>query len=194
MNNINRDRKVINIINDSNNIIKEINNDDILINYYNDDQKDISICIDVMDDSILNINMVSIIKEKVNINILVNIKGNNNTVNVYYRCISENEESNVSVNVHVFENTINNKVLEDLKGLNEEGNVTLFPILEIDTCEVDAEHYATVGQIEKDKLFYLMQKGISKENAYKILKDLFIYSLFNNSFKELLNGSEGLNE
>lgn len=43
------------------------------------------------------------------------------------------------------------------------------PQLRIDTDDVTCAHGATVGQLEKDELFYLRSRGLSKEFARKLL-------------------------
>lgn len=186
MNNINRDRKVYNIINESNNIKLDINDTDLIYNYFNNDQDNIDINIEVNNNSNIDIKLISILSKDIKININIDIKGNNNNVKVYFRGLAKDKTSNVSICVKAEENTKDNVILEDLKGINEEGNITLLPILEIDTSDVNAEHYATVGSIDEDKLFYLMQKGIKKIDAYNILKNIFLYSLFDDSFRELI--------
>lgn len=187
MNNINRDKKVYNIINEQRDFDYNITNQDIYLNYYNNNQNNFNINIICNDNCNIVINIVSIILNNININVNIDVVGNNNNVNVYYRGIALKENSNINVTIKVEENTFGNVILEDLKGINEDGCMTLLPILEIDTNDISAEHYATIGSIEQDKLFYLMQKGINKEDAYNILKKIFLYSLFDKTFIDLLN-------
>ncbi len=47
------------------------------------------------------------------------------------------------------------------------------PQLKIDTDDVACTHGATVGQLEKDELFYLQSRGLSKEAARLMLTDGF---------------------
>ena len=52
------------------------------------------------------------------------------------------------------------------------------PALEIEENEVEAGHAASVGRLEDDQLFYLMSRGLSEEQAKKLLIDGFIQDIF----------------
>ena len=43
------------------------------------------------------------------------------------------------------------------------------PILKIDENEVQASHGAVVGQLNSDHMFYLMSRGLTKEEARMII-------------------------
>ena len=74
--------------------------------------------------------------------------------------------------------------------INENGSILLEPVLEIDSCEVDAEHFATIGTFSDDELFYLQSKGLSLDAAYILLKRHFLYSLFSKNFINLIEGRD----
>lgn len=44
-----------------------------------------------------------------------------------------------------------------------------YPVLDVDEVDVNVAHEATVGKISEDKLFYLMSRGISEEDATKMI-------------------------
>ncbi|WP_370516561.1 Fe-S cluster assembly protein SufD [Granulicatella sp. zg-ZJ] len=43
------------------------------------------------------------------------------------------------------------------------------PILLIDECDVTAGHAASVGQVDEEQLFYLMSRGLSQDDAEKLV-------------------------
>lgn len=59
---------------------------------------------------------------------------------------------------------LNNNIL-----LSDEAQASTRPKLKIDTDDVACTHGATVGQLEKEELFYLRSRGLSKEYARFLL-------------------------
>src|SRR5579859_5760784 len=53
--------------------------------------------------------------------------------------------------------------------LSKKARVELVPGLEIAANEVSASHGATSGQIDEEQLFYLMVRGIPREEAERII-------------------------
>ena len=53
--------------------------------------------------------------------------------------------------------------------LSKEAKAKAIPGLEIETNEVKATHSASVSQIEDDKIFYLMSRGLSEEETKKMI-------------------------
>ena len=49
------------------------------------------------------------------------------------------------------------------------GKSRIWPNLLIDNYDVEANHSAYIGKFSEDKLFYLMSRGISRLDAYKLL-------------------------
>ena len=58
--------------------------------------------------------------------------------------------------------------------LSDQAVVEARPRLEIDTNEVVCRHGATVGDLDKDALFYLMSRGIPEQEALSILIEAFL--------------------
>ncbi len=52
------------------------------------------------------------------------------------------------------------------------------PNLEIENSEVKCSHGATIGQIEKEKLFYLQSRGLSEEESEHLIVEGFFEPLF----------------
>ena len=86
------------------------------------------------------------------------------------------------IDVKIFFMTI--KMVLSRKGINEDGGVALIPILEVDTNEVEASHFATVGGFDKSLVFYLESKGLAEDTVYTMLKTCFLHSIFNKEFIE----------
>ena len=62
---------------------------------------------------------------------------------------------------------------EDTLLLSPDAEADSIPQLEIDNNEVKCTHGATVGQVDKEKLFYLMSRGIPANESKKILVEGF---------------------
>lgn len=53
--------------------------------------------------------------------------------------------------------------------LSEDSSATTLPNLEIEADDVRCSHGATVGQVDENMLFYLMSRGISRQQAERLL-------------------------
>tara|TARA_Y100000310_G_scaffold345701_1_gene468498 strand:- start:7143 stop:8315 length:1173 start_codon:yes stop_codon:yes gene_type:complete len=82
---------------------------------------------------------------------------------------------------------------QDVLLLSEQAEADAIPNLEILNNDVKCSHGSTVGQIDKDKLFYLMSRGLSEKDAKeKIVEGYFtpILDLFSdNTLKEKIHKS-----
>ena len=58
--------------------------------------------------------------------------------------------------------------------LSKNSESDAIPNLEIDNNNVSCSHGATIGQIDKEKIFYLMSRGISKKESQKLIIKGFI--------------------
>lgn len=187
MNNLYVDKKVINIIDDNKDLDFSLKDDQMLvINMFFNSIKDIKININQESNSYIVINYSGYVYENANIDINCNIRGNNNKTVINVRTISESGHGNYGASVFASSNSKNNDIIEDLKAINENGSITFMPILKIDTNDVIAEHFATIGGINEEELFYLESKGISKEKGKEIIKKKFITNLFSSEFKQML--------
>ena len=78
-------------------------------------------------------------------------------------------------------NNINNILDEKIKIINiNNGKVICKPNMYIKTSEIIANHENAIGNINKDEVFYLMSKGISKDNAEKLIVNGYLLSIINN--------------
>lgn len=129
-------------------------------------------------------------KEITNYNIINKIKGNNNKSNIKLRVISKDKNINLNVLAKVFDKTIDNDILEDIKGINDGGIITVEPNMEINTNEVMANHLVTIGNITKEYLFYLESKGINENMAKEIILKGFLKGIFKEHIDILTGGEE----
>ena len=190
--NINVEGKVNVYLN--NEILNELNinikNNSILnlYKYNNKKECDLVVNINQLNNSKLNYNeaIINNLKNKLTINNY--IKGNNNESNINIRNICNDQDSEVIINVEIDKNTINNVALEDLKGINNGGNITIEPNIICLSNEVVANHLTTIGSIDKHSLEYLMSKGIRLESAKKIILKGFINSNMDENFKKNFGG------
>ena len=109
-----------------------------------------------------------------------NILGNNNISEIIVRAVSK-EDSRLVVDaiLDVLENTFGNEVKEDLRGLEQENSkITIIPDMLVASSEVMANHNVTIGSISKEDLFYLCSKGLTFDNAKKLLEVGFLTSIY----------------
>ena len=61
--------------------------------------------------------------------------------------------------------------------LDDKSKSESIPILEIDNSEVKCSHGATVGKIDREKIFYLMSRGFNEKESKKIIVEGFVNDL-----------------
>lgn len=67
---------------------------------------------------------------------------------------------------------------EDVLLVGEKARGETYPYLEIEENDVVAKHAATVGQIDREQLFYLMTRGVGKLDGENLLVKGFFEPLF----------------
>lgn len=79
-------------------------------------------------------------------------------------------------------------VMQKAKGLtlSKEAKIIAMPNLYIDEYDVIANHSAAIGSISNEDLFYLMSRGLSKENATSLVVIGFIKPIIDNITDESL--------
>ncbi|MGN1379095.1 MAG: SufD family Fe-S cluster assembly protein [Bacilli bacterium] len=184
---------IINLINQKGSFNYEVK-EKLIINIFNEKKTNIDINIIQNNNSLLIINCTCINYEDCHIDLNVKIKGNNNKCIINFRGIAYENVNIVNVCVNANDNTQGNEIIENLKGLCENGSIIINPILEINTNEVVASHFVTIGPLDQNMILYLESKGISKENVKQLLKKSFMYNIFNDDFISLLNDKEENNE
>ena len=59
---------------------------------------------------------------------------------------------------------------QDALVLSADAEADAIPMLEINNNEVKCSHGSTIGQVDKEKLFYLMSRGLSEKEAKKLAR------------------------
>lgn len=100
-----------------------------------------------------------------------------------YRGLIKIEKKAQQTNSHLSDHTLI---------LSKEAKAVMTPSLEIEADDVKASHEATVGQIDKEQVFYLMSRGLSKKEAEKMIVQGFLGSIIgrvkDSSVKDKLRG------
>ena len=112
-----------------------------------------------------------------NFKIIINHNRKNTTSNIYNHGVNI-----LNNNLHFDVTGIVPKEIENCTCNQENqiinlasGNSTILPILLIDNYNVSSAHSAYIGKFKEDVIFYLMSRGLKRENATKLLiKSLLI--------------------
>lgn len=179
---INLDIKENSICNiDKNYYLKELNifMDDgveFTINHYSEVvENDLKINIVQYNNSIFNYNHSFVSSKLYNMDVNIELKGNNSKNNINIHGISDNGKTNIKVDGLVESDTIDNELDERVRILNiNDGHTYIYPNMFIDTKNVVANHAASITNISKDYLFYLNSKGIKNDEAKKMIIEGFL--------------------
>ena len=123
-------------------------------------------------------------------NVLINTSGKDQSFNINMHHKAKTTISNL-LNYGICKNNsflrINSKgiivqgahkaeIRQRAKGLllDETSNLSANPLLEIDDFDVIANHGASIGAIDEDELYYLMSRGLEKDEAEKLIIGGFI--------------------
>ncbi|MEM2130957.1 MAG: Fe-S cluster assembly protein SufD [Candidatus Woesearchaeota archaeon] len=122
---------------------------------------------------------------------------NNDVIDMTTNTIHDSENTKSDILVKGVLNQKSQSVYRGKIKITEKGNKTIsflsdhslllgensysysIPSLEIDTNDVKASHSASTGKIEKELLFYLMSRGINKNEAEKLITKGFLFDIFN---------------
>lgn len=126
----------------------------------------------------LNFHMLILNEGKHNVKIDVDMIENGASATIGVRAINISDNSNLDIicNGYIKKNTKDNELIEDLKGLitKDDDTIKISPVMIVDTNEVVANHLVTIGNFDKEELFYLESLGLSRKEARKILTESFI--------------------
>lgn len=150
-------------------------------------------------DSIFNLNGEH---ASIDTSCLIVAKGFNSTLvqNVYHNAINSNSNiENYGISLDNSEITFNTtgKIYKGMHGSNckqlsrgiicgEKSAVKSLPILLIDEYDVHANHGAAIGKMSDDELFYLMSRGLSNKEAFKLILSGIINPFMDNLLDESL--------
>lgn len=137
-------------------------------------------------DTKFNLN-ASLVKEysTLNVNVLSMAKNATKEINFYVEHVAketksvvnnigisfENGKNHFNVNGIIKANMTNSDVRQLTRGLilGSNGECLAKPILLIDHHDVKAYHGATIGKVSDDDLFYLMSRGLTKDEAFMLI-------------------------
>ena len=116
-------------------------------------------------------------------NVLVNHLGPNSSSfeefkGVYSGCSQGVFKGDVKVDRDV-KNIISKQLNKNIL-LSNQAKVNTQPRLEIFNNDVQCSHGATVGQLDKEALFYLQTRGLSKDDSKRMLVSAFVKSILGN--------------
>ncbi len=145
-----------------------------------------NIIIEATDDSKFVMNAAFIAEVKYELEVETRLYGDNIDGTLNIRGINEAEGvTRVVMNGVVAGETRGNVLSEYAKVLNKsEYSSVLIPNLIVNTNQVEANHGVSVGHIRDEELFYMMSKGISKTNAFRIIEEGFILSIMDEEVKQ----------
>ena len=113
----------------------------------------------------------------------IEIRHNTNSTSsdCYFKTVAKgsskvNFDGTIFVDNHCYK-TISNQVSKGLL-IGKESKINLIPKLEIYNDDVECSHGAASGQPDKNTLFYLTSRGISKEEAEQIYVEGFLSEFF----------------
>ena len=104
------------------------------------------------------------------IKIYHNTNNTNSDLKVY-AVIKDGAKINLDNNAYIKKNSYQSKAYQGAKGLSlsKIGRILVNPNLYIDEYDVMASHGVAMGSLNMDDLFYLMSRGLTKEEASQIV-------------------------
>ena len=104
------------------------------------------------------------------IKIYHNTNNTNSDLKVY-AVIKDEANINLDNNAYIKKNSYQSKAYQGAKGLSlsKKGKILVNPNLYIDEYDVMASHGVAMGSLNMDDLFYLMSRGLSKQEASQIV-------------------------
>ena len=171
-------------INDlNNNNLEELNitlldGSKLLYNKYTKDIKNLKINIQENNDTTLEFNYSLYQSIKASIILDSKVLGNNNKCSMNVYGVSDKDGAIViNATGSVLENIKDNDLLENIRilMLNDSENV-IVPNLLVGSNEVSVNHNATISSLDTNYLYYLNSKGLSYEDAKKLIVKGFLKS------------------
>lgn len=133
-------------------------------------------------------------EQHVDNNILINHKVGNSQSSQFYRGILDNNATAVFTGkVHIFKNASKTQAYQKNNNiiLSQHAKVHSKPQLIIENDDVVASHGSTVGQLDKEAIFYMQTRGISKQTARTLMLIAFANEvtekISNRDFKNYIN-------
>ena len=153
-------------------------NSSLIYNRFNNDINRVNLSIEVGNNTDVEFNQSINETIKGEFSAYINIIGNNNRIVTNVYGLTTNDGSlKLIANGNVNKDIKNNIFLENLRilTLNDEENI-IIPNLLVSSDEVEVNHNATISSVSSDYLFYLMSKGINRDDAVKLICDGFLFN------------------
>ena len=137
-----------------------------------------------------------IANDKCHLTIDTNLSGDDNESEINVKAVTERDGAATIIGTADAKEKIkNNNLIESIKVLvlNDEESVCI-PNLLVATNDVIVNHACTISPVDKNELFYLESKGLSEEQATKLIKNGFLIgnlSINDEIKQEILNMIEG---
>jgi hypothetical protein len=161
----------------TNNITYNIgNNCNVIVNKLSKDSND-KVTININDrDSVVDIHNSIINYGNNSYTVTLNHNKEHSTSKVINHAINVSDnEFKFIVDGVINREAVDTKLRQDNKIVNlNKGKSFILPNLIVDNDEIEAEHAAYIGSFDEDKEFYLMSRGITKEDSEKLLIKAFL--------------------
>lgn len=137
-----------------------------------------------------------IANDKCHLTIDSNLCGNDNETEVNIKAVTEKDGNATIIGTADTKPKIeNNNLVESIKVLmlNEEASICI-PNLLVSSNEITVNHACTISSLDKDSLFYLESKGLSRKDATKLIKNGYLIgnlSINNEIKQDIINLIEG---
>ena len=145
------------------------------------DVENVSGSIDILAESgaSLSFQLGVMARGKNNLSITTTLCKNNSNATVRVRVVGKKKSYTILKTTGILpKNTKNNTFLEEVKYLMEDtAYIECFPELLVSSDDVVANHNNTIGQIDKEEMFYLLSKGISEKKAIDFIHESFLKSM-----------------
>lgn len=106
----------------------------------------------------------------------------NTTSEMHNYCISKNDSIiHMNTNGKIVKGAISSNLNQKTKGilLDSKAQISANPWLVIDEYDCMASHGASIGAIDEEELYYLMSRGLTKENSERLIVEGFIHPFIN---------------
>jgi Fe-S cluster assembly protein SufD len=115
--------------------------------------------------------------EKLELNVVTIHAAKHTSADTFIRAIADDTASatiNGTIIVEVGAQQTNSFLTENVLLFSPKAQAHAIPNLEIEANDVKCSHAATVGSVNEEQLFYLMSRGITREDAKKLIAEGFL--------------------
>ena len=139
--------------------------------------------------SSINYNFSNISNYKEDYKIIINHLNKYTKSNIKNKILAKNN-SNITIDLDsiVKKDMINCTLLQETRAVVfDKEKVNIKPNMYIECDDIEAKHSAVIGKFKDEEIFYLMTRGIPKEESIELLSESFLFSNFTFDKEELTN-------